>query len=90
LDGSRVILNPKKITIGFLERKMVEDIVLKDGVTTDHKFDKISKFPFPTTKRPFEVFWDGGLLLKVHTHVCNQNMSFDTILVRRCNYTNAK
>jgi hypothetical protein len=54
LDGSRMILSPKKTTIGFSKGKMVEHIVLKDGVAIDlEKFDKISKFPFPTTKKPF-------------------------------------
>ncbi len=51
-------LNLKKITIGFSERKMVEHIMLKDGVAIDpKKFDKISKLPFATTKKPFKVLW---------------------------------
>jgi hypothetical protein len=52
LDSSRVTLNPAKTTIDFSEGKMVEHIVSKDGVATNpEKLDKISKFPFPTTKK---------------------------------------
>jgi hypothetical protein len=52
LDGLGMILNPKKTTSGFSKGKMVGHIVSKNGVTTDlEKFDKISKLPFPTTKK---------------------------------------
>jgi len=72
LDSSGVTLNPKKITIGFSEGKMVGHIVSKDGVATDpEKLDRISKLPFPR---------DGGILLQVHTHVCSKSTSFNTIL----------
>jgi hypothetical protein len=57
LDNSGVTLSPKKTTIGFLEGKIIRHIVSKDGVATNpEKLDKISKLPFPTTKKPFEVF----------------------------------
>jgi len=52
LDGSRVILSPEKITIGFSKGRMVGHIMSKNGVATDlEKFDRISKLPFPTTKK---------------------------------------
>jgi len=52
LDGSGVILNPKKTIIGFLKERMVGHIVSKNGVATDpKKLDRISKLPFPTTKK---------------------------------------
>jgi hypothetical protein len=52
LDGSRVTLSPKKTTIGFSEGKMVGHIVSKNGVATDpENLDRISKLPFPTTKK---------------------------------------
>jgi hypothetical protein len=58
LDGSRMILSLEKTTISFLEGKIVEHIVSKDGVATNlEKLDKISKFFFPITKKPFKVFW---------------------------------
>jgi hypothetical protein len=58
-------LNPKKTTIGFSKGKMVEHIVLKDGVAIDpEKFDKISKFPFPTTEKSFEVFWGWWVIIE--------------------------
>ncbi len=85
-----VTLNLEKTTIGFSEGRMVGHIVSKNGVATDpEKFDKISKLPFPTTKKPFKVFFvDDGLLLKVHTHVCGKSMSFNTLPMKRCTYTN--
>jgi hypothetical protein len=53
-----VILNLEKTTISFLEEKMVRHIVSKDGVIIDpKKFDKISKLPFPITKKAFQGFW---------------------------------
>jgi hypothetical protein len=52
LDYLEMTLSPKKTTIGFSKRKMVGHIVSKDGVTTDPgKLDRISKLPFPTTKK---------------------------------------
>ncbi len=52
LDSSGVTLSPKKTTIGFSKGKMVGHIVSKDGVATDlEKLDRISKLPFPTTKK---------------------------------------
>jgi len=52
LDGSGMILNPKKTTIGFSKGKMVGHIVLKTGVATDpKKFVRISKLLFHTTKK---------------------------------------
>jgi hypothetical protein len=57
LDGSGVILNPEKTTIGFSEGKMVGHIVSKNGVATDlEKLDRISKVPFPTTKKTLQGF----------------------------------
>jgi hypothetical protein len=57
LDGARVTLSPEKITIGFSEAKMVGHIMLKYGVTTyPEKFDRISKLPFPTTKKALRGF----------------------------------
>jgi len=57
LDSSGVTLNPKKTTIGFSERKMVGHIVSKDGVIIDpEKLDRISKLPFPTTKKAIRSF----------------------------------
>jgi hypothetical protein len=55
---------------------MVEHIVLKDGVTTDpEKFDKISKFPFPTTKKPFEVFWEWWVTIEgSYTCLCPKHI----------------
>jgi hypothetical protein len=35
LDGSKMILNLEKITIGFSKRKMVGHIMSKEGVATD-------------------------------------------------------
>jgi hypothetical protein len=47
-----VTLSFKKTTIGFSKGKMVGHIVSKDGVATDpEKLDRISKRPFPTTKK---------------------------------------
>jgi hypothetical protein len=54
LEGLRVTLSPEKTTIGFLKRRMVGHIVSKDGVAT--KFDRISKLPFPTTKKTLRGF----------------------------------
>ncbi len=52
LDGSKETSSLEKTTIGFLERRMVGHIVSKNGVATDpKKLDKISKLPFPTTKK---------------------------------------
>jgi len=57
LDNLGVTLNPKKTTIGFLERKMVGHIMSKDGVAIDpEKLDRISKLPFPTTKKALRGF----------------------------------
>jgi hypothetical protein len=57
LDGSGVTLSPGKITIGFLERKMVGHIMSKNGVATNpEKLDRISKLPFPTTKKALRGF----------------------------------
>jgi len=57
LDSSGVILSPEKTTIGFSEGKMIGHIVSKDGVATNpKKVDRISKFPFPTTKKTFLGF----------------------------------
>jgi hypothetical protein len=57
LDGSGVILSPEKTMIGFSEGKMVGHIVSKNGVATDlEKLDKISKLPFPTTKKALRGF----------------------------------
>jgi len=51
-----VILN-QKTTISFSEGKMVGHIVSKDGVATDpEKLDRISKLPFPTTKKALRGF----------------------------------
>ncbi len=50
-------LNLKKITIGFIEGKMVGHIVSKNGVATNpKKLDRILKLPFPTTKKAFQGF----------------------------------
>jgi hypothetical protein len=47
-----VTLSPEKTTIGFSKGKMVGHIVSKDGVATNpEKLDRISKLPFPTTKK---------------------------------------
>jgi hypothetical protein len=52
-----VTLNLEKTTIGFSEGRMVGHIVSKNGVATDpEKFDKISKLPFPTTKKTLRSF----------------------------------
>jgi hypothetical protein len=62
---------------------MVRHIVLKDGVAMDpEKLDRISKLPFPTTKKILQGFFrDGGILSQVHTHVCSKSTSFNMILV---------
>jgi hypothetical protein len=50
-------LNLEKITIGFLEGKMVRHIVSKNGVVTDpKKLNMISKLPFLTTKKTLQGF----------------------------------
>jgi len=57
LDGSRMTLNPEKTIIGFSKGEMVGHIVSKNGVTTNPKMlDRISKVPFPTTKKTFQGF----------------------------------
>jgi len=57
LDSLAVTLSLKKTTIGFSERKMVGHIVSKDGVATNlEKLDRISKLPFPTTKKALQGF----------------------------------
>jgi len=57
LDSSRVTLSPEKTRIGFSKGKMVGHIVSKDGVATNlEKLDRISKLPFPTTKKAFRGF----------------------------------
>ncbi len=50
-------LSPKKTTIGFSKGKMVGHIMSKDGVATNpKKLDRISKLPFPTTKKTLRGF----------------------------------
>jgi len=57
LDSSGVTLSPEKTTIGFSKAKMVGHIVSKDGVATNpEKLDRISKLPFPTTKKALRGF----------------------------------
>jgi hypothetical protein len=57
LDNSGVTLSSKKTTISFSKGKMVGHIVSKDGVATDpNKLDRISKLPFPTTKKTLRGF----------------------------------
>jgi hypothetical protein len=52
-----VTLNLEKTTIGFLERKMVGHIVSKNGVATNlENLDRISKLPFPITKKALRGF----------------------------------
>jgi len=52
LDGLKMIFSLEIITIGFSKGKMVGHIVSKDGVATNpKKIHKISKLPFPTTKK---------------------------------------
>ncbi len=52
-----MILNPEKTIIGFLKGRMVGHIVSKNGVATDpKKLDRISKLPFPTTKKALQGF----------------------------------
>jgi nitrogen fixation protein len=76
-----MILNLEKTIISCSKRKIVGHIVLRNGVATNlEKLDRISKLPFPTTKKAFRSFKDGGLLSKVYTHVCNKNTSFNMIL----------
>ncbi len=54
LNGSTMILSPKKIIIGFLEGKIINHIVSKNEMVTYLKeFDKISRFFFPITKKAF-------------------------------------
>jgi hypothetical protein len=57
LDSSGVTLSPEKTTIGFSKGKMVGHIVSKDGVAIDpEKLHRISKLPFPTTKKALGGF----------------------------------
>jgi hypothetical protein len=57
LHDLEVTLNLEKTTIGFLERKMVGHIVSKNGVATDlENLDRISKLPFPITKKALRGF----------------------------------
>jgi len=57
LDSLGVTLSPEETTIGFSEGKMVGHIVSKDGVATNpEKLDRISKLPFPTTKKALRGF----------------------------------
>jgi hypothetical protein len=57
LDNSGVTLSLEKTTIIFSKGKMVGHIVSKDGVATNpKKFDRISKLPFPTTKKALRGF----------------------------------
>jgi len=52
-----VTLSPKKTTLGFSKGKMVGHIMSKDGVATNpEKLDRISKLPFPTTKKALRGF----------------------------------
>jgi hypothetical protein len=69
LDGSRVILSPKKTIIGFLERQMVGHIVSKNGVVTDPK-----KLPFPITKKTFRNFSGMVGYYQRFIHVCGKHM----------------
>jgi hypothetical protein len=77
-----VTLNLKKTIIGFSGRKMVGHIMSKNGVATYlEKLNRISKTSFPQHKKnPSRFFGDGGLLSKVHTHVCNKRTSFNMII----------
>ncbi len=57
LDSLGMTLSPEKTIIGFSKGKMVGHIVSKDGVATDpEKLDRISKLPFPTTKKALRGF----------------------------------
>ncbi len=57
LNGSKVTLSPEKTTICFSEGKMVGHIMSKNGVATNlEKLGRISKLPFPTTKKAFWGF----------------------------------
>ncbi len=74
-------LSLEKTIIGFSEGKMVRHIVSKDGVAIDlEKLDKISKLPFPTTKKALRGFLGMVGYSQVHTHVCNKSTSFNMIL----------
>ncbi len=60
-----MILNLKKTIIGFLERKIIGHIVLKDGIAIDfEKLDRISKLPFPITKKAFRCFWGWWVIIE--------------------------
>jgi hypothetical protein len=57
LDGVGVTLSLEKTTIDFSKGKIVKHIVSKNGVATDpEKLDRISKLPFPITKKAFRGF----------------------------------
>jgi len=57
LDSSEMTLSPKKPQLVFQKWKMVGHIVSKDGVAINHeKLDRISKLPFPTTKKALRGF----------------------------------
>jgi hypothetical protein len=65
LDGSKVTLSLEKTIIGFSKGKMIGHIVLKNGVATDlKKFDRISKFFFPITKKTLRIFWGWWVIIK--------------------------
>jgi len=50
-------LSFEKTMIGFSKGKMVGHIVSKNGITRHlKKFDRISKLPFPITKKAFQIF----------------------------------
>jgi hypothetical protein len=70
LDDLGATLSPKKTTIGFSKGKMVKHIMSRNGVATNlEKFDKISKFPFPTTKKPFKVIIEGPYTCLQQKHI---------------------
>jgi len=81
LNSSGVTLSPEKTIIGFSKRKMVGHIVSKDGVATDpEKFDRISKLPFPTTKKALQGFLGMVGYYRKFIHMFVKNTSFSTIL----------
>jgi hypothetical protein len=52
-----VTLSLEKTVIGFSKGKMVGHIVSKNVVTRHlKKFDRISKLPFPITKKALRIF----------------------------------
>jgi hypothetical protein len=82
LDSSGVTLNPEKTTISFSKGKMVRHIVSKDGVIIDpEKLDRISKLPFPTTKKALQGFLGMVRYYCSSYTCCSKSTSFNTILV---------